>query len=504
MKDNEYALFDDWFTQSNYALQKDGKVRKGGVIQKSAQILTAWQATKPMNKDYFAIDCDDIDQYLARKGSELYNNGGEGDGGEEKWPSSRKISVFLDEFHRSYEFRMIESAFILYKTGQLYSEQVKIKSASSSVRLSLMSSDIPVLPLDTCVSIVEELLNDEVSKYREASLEKIKWDPSVTEGGFSFKKWTEEVFNIYGIEDTQLNRAMWKYFLHSVKRGAFGLITAEEQIFFLIFSRIQGIGKSKLLKHLCDPFPYAFNESVDLSLFQDKSALKAFLTGGYALADFQEMGMGGNKDYSGASQDMANTMKKSITLKIDKSRELFTTSDTAAVAHTVMASSTNLHVSDVVPDEQYRRYFVFNSKLTREESIKRDWSEVDSFFKNTINDAYRSLNENEYPKLKKEMKDALRDEQLSYRRRVDIITQWLNESKMEIHPEEDEDGKECKWMDQNSLFRKFKTFCDANNFPRYSSTKMRNLIFMSRDISPVEKEDGKLYYCIKYLDNGRK
>lgn len=495
MTEQQEQVFAEWFTAKKFIVQYNGKVRDAGnrpVATKA--ILAAWKALKGFNDSYFAIDEDDIDAFVAS------NTPAKDADKKDDSPSVQDMMLaFLEQFNEDYEFRLVKSAFILFQKNLLCSKQVKLKTAATNTRLKLMMDGKPVLADELCVDIVEKCLEDCTDELRENALRKIVYDPNIKDTGFSFKKWTQKLFSFYAIEDTKLNRVMWKYFMHSVKRAAFGLVPSDNRLFFLIFSRTQGIGKSRLLRHLCDPFGFAFNESVNLSLFTDKSAIKAFATSGYALADFQELGLGSGKSSVTASADLAATMKAIITLDVDKSRELFTTTDTAALMQTVFASSTNLHISDVIQDEQYRRYFTFNSSLTREQALERDWSEVDEFFAATLVDAYKFLNENEMPTLDLDMAKELREEQLTYRRRTDLITQWLREDGLEIHDAEDEGTVEgCVLVDRNTLYRKFKVFTTKNGFPNYSSARMQQLIATSLDILAVDKQDGKAYYCVKY------
>lgn len=509
MTEQEFIDFDEWASRRKYDFQRNGKVRDCGRRPRSTKdILSDWKGAKGLYDKYFAVDEDDIQDYINWKINQLWPEGSDGDDGDndsEVTSIQAMMLDFLEQIDRDYEFRLVKSAFILYQRGLVYAKQVKIKKAATNTRLKLMSEGRKVLPDELCVSLVEKMLEDKTDELREEALGGITYDPYIKDTGFSFKKWTQKLFSYYGIDDTKLNRVMWKYFMHSIKRAAFGLIPSENRLFFLIFSRIQGIGKTRLLRHLCDPFAYAFNESVNLSLFSDKTAIKAFATSGYALADFQELGLGSGKSSVTASADLATTMKAVITLDVDKSRELFTTSETAALMQTVFASSTNLHISDVIQDEQYRRYYTFNSNLTREEALARDWSEVDEFFNTTIYDAYRFLNENELPSLDLEMAKELREEQLTYRRRTDLITQWLREEGLEIHDAEDEGSVEgCVLIDRNSLYRKFKTFTTKNGYPNYSSARMQQLIATSLDILAIDKTDGKTYYCIKDVKNAER
>jgi hypothetical protein len=189
-------------------------------------------------------------------------------------------------------------------------------------------------------------------------------------------------------------------------------------------------------------------------------------------------------------------------MDVFKSCELFTTNDTSAKLTTVFASSTDRHISVVIKDEQYRRYFTFNSTLTREEALKRDWSEVDEFFKATIYDAYRFLNEDELPSLDDEMSLALREEQLTYKRRTDLITQWMTDSGLKLSEFElfEQDREKYALIEFNSVYQRFAQFLSKNGYSRHSSARMQQLIASSIDILPGKGEDGRMYYCIERGD----
>lgn len=499
--EEQIEVFGDFLTKKGFHVKnKNGSVQVldgyGHRINDN-KISALWKSTKEYNDKYFPVDIEDLPGLYSSFTEEAQGPDSE-DG---KMSDAEKILVFLERFYKEYEFRLDKSAFILFRKGVSRDKQVMIKTAATNTRLYLMADNVPVLPLETCISLVELQLAEKTENIQEESIDAIRYDPTIKER-FSFKRWTQKLFSFYGIQDTKLNRVMWKYFMHGIKRAVYGRCPAEERIFFLVFSRTQGIGKSRLLRHMCDPFPFAFNESVSLSMFMDRTAIKAFANGEYALADFQELGLGSKNSSSISPSDLATTMKAIITMDVFKSRELFTTNDTSAKLTTVFASSTNLHISDVIKDEQYRRYFTFNSTLTREEALKRDWSEVDEFFKNTIYDAYRFLNEDELPSLDDEMSLALREEQLTYKRRTDLITQWMDDSGLKLCEFElfEQDREKYALIEFNSVYQRFAQFLSKNGYSRHSSARMQQLIASSIDILPGKGEDGRMYYCIERGD----
>lgn len=492
--------FKTWFNKKYTVIRgKNGQpsITTPGHKYTPQQIQTAWQSREFEIDGWEYVSVNEIEEFA----NELMPEAQGPDSEDGKMSDAEKILVFLERFYQEYEFRLDESAFILFRKKVSKDKQVMIKTAATNTRLYLMADNVPVLPLETCISLVELQLAEKTENIQEEAINAIRYDPTVKER-FSFKKWTQKLFSFYGIQDTKLNRVMWKYFMHGIKRAVYGRRPAEERIFFLVFSRTQGIGKSRLLRHMCDPFPFAFNESVNLSMFMDRTAIKSFANGEYALADFQELGLGSKNSASISPSDLATTMKAIITMDVFKSRELFTTNDTSAKLTTVFASSTNLHISDVIKDEQYRRYFTFNSTLTREEALKRDWSEVDEFFKATIYDAYRFLNEDELPSLDDEMSLALREEQLTYKRRTDLITQWMTDSGLKLSEFElfEQDREKYALIEFNSVYQRFAQFLSKNGYSRHSSARMQQLIASSIDILPGKGEDGRMYYCIERGD----
>lgn len=496
MTEEQEQIFTEWFNAKKFIIQYNGKVRDAGnrpVATKA--ILTAWKALKGFNENYFAIDDDDIDAYVA---SHIPVKEEVSDGK----PTAQDLMLnFTGKFLDEFELRIESNTPIIFKKGGLYNEQVGLKDAAKETRIALIQQNIPCPKLEEATSYVEQIYREFVRNQREEALRKIMYNPDVKGRGFKFVDWTNAVFNKYGIVSTKLNRKMWRYFIHSTKRAAFGLKPNDLRIFFLIYSRTQGIGKSRLLAHICDPFKYAFNNAVTLGDFLDKSSVKALTKGAYALLDFQELGMG-KQASSVSAVDLGALMKRVITLDVEKGRELYTTTDTASLMNMVFASSTNLHISDVIQDTEYRRYFSFDSTLTRDEAIDRDWSEIDEFFDSTLIDAYQFLDENEVPTLGAEMEHELHEVQLTYSRRTDIITLWLRDMGMELVDSIDgEVPDNADSMERSKLYRIFSRFVSKNGFKQMSVARMSQLISTSKDILPQDKSDGKSYYYLRKVSD---
>ena len=488
--------FKQWFDE-NYNVQKNGAVRDRGNRKVSVDTIWAdWLKLKRFREgsgNWATVELEDIDEYVE-------------DVREKEWPSNNEngasleelnfqaISNFVELFEENYEVRYTGTSHVIIKKGLRFSEQMTIKTVCNEIRLMMSLNRQRRPTIDDCTSAIENILNDAKREKRESALNEVAYDPAVKQNGFSFKKWTEELFAHYGINNTKLNRVMWKYFMHCIKRAAFGMKGPDFKIMFLIFSRVQGIGKSRLLKHLCDPFIGAFNPSATLNQLLDDNSIKALCSEGTALIDFQELGLGKGKE---GTVDVAAMLKRIITLDEHKSRELYTSTNTTTLVNAVMSSSTNLHISEVVNDTDYRRYFVFESTMTKEEAITKDWDEIDSFFNDTLVNAYRFLDENEMPKISHDTMKELRSVQESYARRVDLITQWLQEAGMAIVDECDANKEGVSPMEIALLYKRFKSFLNNCGLPSYSRQRMQQLIATSCDILPSVDEDSKLVYYVK-------
>ena len=497
MDEEQLEVFSGFLEQNGW---RAGRNKKGatvisdgyGHIKSTRTVISTWQAQKPMIDGYFPIDdgmvMDALDMLLPEEKDEAKDN-----------PEKLKMQSFMLKWDELFEFRIQENTPVVFKRGGEYDEQVQLKDSAKETRIEMISSNMEAPKIEECTMYVEYMHRDFLREFRDNALKAIKYDPKVKENGFRFCDWTGRLFEIYGIENTRLNRAMWRYMMHSIKRAAFGRRPCQTRIFYLVFSRTQGIGKSMLIQHLCDPFKHAFKNDATLSLFVDSSSIKALSKGGYALVDFQELGLGKGAGVVNRD-DLAALMKRVITMSVEKGRELYTTTDTASLMNMVFVSSTNLHISDVIQDTEYRRYYTFDSHLTKEDAIGKDWSEVDEFFNTTLADAYRFLDEDVEPTLPKELWLELREVQATYRRRTDIVTAWVRDDQIEIL-EGEEDGSMA--VDRTALYRMFKRFCDANGYPKFSAARMQQLISSSLDIMPVDRADGKSYYFIRKVPNAK-
>ena len=489
--------FKQWFGE-NYTVQRNGNIRNRSNRRVTVDnIWPEWMMLKRFREasgNWAPVEPEDIEEYAESERDRLWPSNNNDNVDLRAQQDQQALVNFVSLFEEGYEIKYTGTSFILVKKGQLFMEQVSPKTASNEIRLRMTSLAQRRPASEDGVAAIVSMLDEAKREKRSQALKLVQYDPAMKEKGFSFREWTEQLFVHYGIANTKLNRVMWKYFLHCIKRAAFGLKGPDFKIMFLIFSRVQGIGKSRLLKHLCDPFVGAFNPSATLSQLLDDNSVKALCTEGTALLDFQELGLGKSKN---DNIDIAQMLKRIITLDEHKSRELYTSTNTTTLLNAVLSSSTNLHISEVVGDTDYRRYYVFESSMDKPTAIKKDWEEVDSFFNDTLADAYRFLNEEEIPTISKEMMTELREVQEGYARRVDLVTQWLNDAKITIVGEEDSEKEGVNPMDISLLYKRFKSFLQNCGLPQYSRQRMQQLIATSCDILPSMDADSKLIYYVK-------
>ena len=91
----------------------------------------------------------------------------------------------------------------------------------------------------------------------------------------------------------------------------------------------------------------------------------------------------------------------------------------------------------------------------------------------------------------------MREVQEGYARRVDLVTQWLNDARITIVGEEDSDKEGVNPMDISLLYKRFKSFLQNCGLPQYSRQRMQQLIATSCDILPSMDADSKLIYYVK-------
>ena len=473
MTGEQKDIFSDWFEKKKFEIQKNGKVRDSGRRQASTKsILDAWKQAKGFFDGYFATDEDDIQDFIDGKVAELYpeTDDNDNDGGPTMAQRRQKFREMYTELYDTEEDGVsIKTVSKKFHTGLPVSDS----SIVNNIRGLMMDENFPPPSKEDCLAMISGCKEEAINIMRQDKLDAVKYDPDLV---FDFKSWTKDVFGFYRIEDTALNRRMFKHMMHQAKRSAFCKFT-EQDFMFLFYSKIQGIGKSRLVKHLAMPFYNGLNDSATLQMLRDDNTRKALFSDSPAIIDFKEMGLGG----TGSSEGFAAEMKAFMDMKVFKTRQMFADYMVDSYAYATWVSSTNLHVEEVIKDTDYRRFYSFDFGLTTEDkkAYNKDntWAKIDEFFNATLMDAYRSLDENvEPPKIQGERYNELCDVQSGYATRQDTIQIFLNDRKMELFTDQEEGTVE---IPDKLVYSRFKEWAKTNGIKQYSILVMETLIAQS-------------------------
>lgn len=240
---------------------------------------------------------------------------------------------------------------------------------------------------------VERLVRDVKYKAIGRARDAIKYNPNTK---FNLDRWVEALLDVYGIDyrATPSHVTMFKHLLYNIKRGVFHNRDKELHPMFVFYSRKQGTGKTTLLEKLCAPFPYAYSGNGILAKLLEGKAAKAMLRG-KALVDFQELatpktlrtdGAGGAIDTGVMAQ-----IKQAITTPVIEDRGLYTAENEKEAAMAAFASSSNIHIFDILQDPGgMRRYWEF--ELVPTLSGKEKWDRANKLF-SFMKEVYQCIDE---------------------------------------------------------------------------------------------------------------
>ena len=156
MTEEQCEVFEKWFNKRKYEVQKNGKVRDSGRRPTNSRaILKEWQSLKGILDGYFITDEDEIQNFIEVKRNELWPDDDDGQDSDGKLTASQLIEVFNNRFDESFEFRIVRSAFILFRRNKLSNQQVKIKTAATETRIMLMEEDLPAPDKELCTNLIE-------------------------------------------------------------------------------------------------------------------------------------------------------------------------------------------------------------------------------------------------------------------------------------------------------------------------------------------------------------
>ena len=460
-------VFTEWFETNKFYIQNNGKVRDGGNrIVTIKKILERWDSSRYLVKGWFAANEEIIGEYIESNTPKKEDN-------DDSEPTlAQRRQMFRDKFFETYEVVEGESFYLKWKkypTGK----PISISRAVADIRGAMADNNVSPPSKEDCVDIITGLIFEATETIRLERLEKIRYNGPT---GFDFKAWTKTLLGLYKIEDTALNRRMFKHMVHQVKRAGFSLFTNDQDFMYLFYSKVQGIGKSRLISHLAKPFYNGLNDSANLNMLCDDNSRRALFDDGPAIIDFKEMGLS-----SKGTDNFSASIKQFMDLKVFKTRQMFADFMVDTHAYAVWMSSTNLRVEEVIKDTDYRRFYSFDVGLTAEDKAEYNrtgkWREIDKFFDETLLDAYRSLDENEEPpEIVGQRFDELCEVQASYATRQDTIQIFLNDRKMELFTDKEEGTVE---IPDRLVYSRFKEWAKTNGIKQYSILVMETLIAQS-------------------------
>lgn len=470
MNEDQLEAFEEFLDQNEWNVSR--KKNGTGFIADTyrhqipvKRVRSTWESMRKVIKNYFPIDdgmvMDAINQLIPEEEEE-----------EKELSLAKRRQMFRDKFFETYEVVEGDSFYLKWKkypTGK----PISISRAVADIRGAMADNNVQPPSKEDCVDIITGLIFEATETIRLERLEKIRYDGPTD---FNFKAWTKTLFGFYKIEDTALNRRMFKHMVHQVKRAGFSMFTNDQDFMYLFYSKVQGIGKSRLIAHFAKPFYNGLNDSANLNMLCDDNSRRALFDDGPAIIDFKEMGLS-----SKGADNFSASIKQFMDLKVFKTRQMFADFMVDTHAYAVWMSSTNLRVEEVIKDTDYRRFYSFDVGLTAEDKAEYNrtgkWREIDRFFDETLLDAYRSLDENvEPPEITGQRFEELCEVQASYATRQDTIQLFLNDRKMELFTDQEEGTVE---IPDRLVYSRFKEWTKTNGIKQYSILVMETLIAQS-------------------------
>lgn len=486
MNEEQELAFGTWFERKGFAIQANGKVRNMGGRPITAELIRSRWEEECREDFYFPLDTAMITEYIKNVAD------GMEDGRKKKsdeGPSlSEKRNRFRELFLENYESEENGATIKIVSKTNHTNLPVSDTRIVARLRGIMMDEDFPPPAREDCLDMLADCKEDAMIQMREEKLDAIRFDPELQ---FDFRAWTEKVFSFYNIKNDPLPRRMFKHMMHQIKRAAFCKFT-EQDFMYLFYSKIQGIGKSRLVKHITSPFFNGLNDSATLGMLKDDNSRRALFSDAPAVIDFKEMGLGG----ASSSESFAAEMKSFMDQKVFKTRQMFADYLVDTHAYSVWVSSTNLRVEEVIKDSDYRRFFSFDFGLTKEDKVKYNqtnkWEEIDQFFAETLKDAYRSLDENrEPPTIQGQRFVELCNAQSDYATRTDTIQSFLNDIGYELSTDPEDGFTE---ITDKLIYSRYKVWAKENGYKVYNIGVMQVLIAQSVNARTHANGDGRPCY----------
>ena len=319
-------------------------------------------------------------------------------------------------------------------------------------------------------AIQEQREQDRISKVREM----LAYRP---EAEFPLTEWATELLTTYGLkENIPESVEALKHMLWSIKRGIW-MREIPLPLFYTFHSKKQGIGKTRLIQEFAAQFLFAYNGSANLAQLLDSNNMMA-QTRGRWLIDFQELAVGG-RGHKSLDGDAVAALKQAITTPYIAGRTMFHHSLKVEKNYSVMCSSTNVHIWDVIRDGTgMRRYFEF----VLDPDVAEPYKGAKGLLA-CITDAYRAIDENDakgYVHDEAPIMPAISAIQESYAKREDLVSRFLrmNGWTLEQGDEDDTAARNSQGFSAMKLTNFHDAFCrwlreNKEDERHWSSTRIR-------------------------------
>lgn len=333
-------------------------------------------------------------------------------------------------------------------------------------------------------------------------LKSLTYDPST---GFDLDGWVRSILSIYGVKKHfEENVLMFKHALWAMKRGLY-YKPVDYRFLYVIYSPIQGIGKTTLIANLNVLWPSRYSEDFDLAKINDDKNFKAMVRD-IVSGDFQELAN---------VQDTHETiLKRVITQKKVSGRVLYGHSNETENIYTTFFASSNLTVSEALYDATgMRRYW----QISMEPENRRPFNDLEGHLDvDTLTMLYRSIDENDsrgfYDPDNETLKpiiESIQDIQDKYIAMEDKLSLYLKHSYQEIYAGDSEDSNAIikdgyRELKLDTFRKNFVNWQKRNGYAGWNLSTLKKVL-KNRFYVITEKDDpvSQKYYEVIYI-RGRK
>lgn len=382
MTEEQFQVFDGWFTASRYDFQKNGKVRdRGRRLVNVKDILAAWKAVKGILPNYFAMDEDDIQEYIANK----YKTQNSDEGEAKRDPPMKFIQDWLAANKETWKISPNGKRITCWEFGMPMDRD--IEELTLAIQCTVDSERLPYREGEISRAARQYLRWLEQSGMATI-YSTIKYDPKYEEG---CNKWLHNIYEYMKPEEDFITfSTMMKHWAWQVKRKMMGRDVVYH--IWVNFYGAAGIGKTTFIKKLCAPMEDVTSTTTISKIFDDTREIKR-LTENLVLI-FDELALNVESEESGKlNADQKAILKSIITGEYLDARVYGTQNQAKRKITFSCVSSANNHLYDIIYDETtMRRFFEFHCTAEKPKdfaSINRTLDHADFFWKGIDEDLDR-------------------------------------------------------------------------------------------------------------------